>query len=241
MLAYKKQRGDVITFVDADDFLELDMLEKMLEEYEEKKLVVCSYNQIFEEKIKSFKESEKKNIFSVEDTLSFLANRKKIQGYPWNKMFSKNIIKEKKIEFPENISICEDLIFVVNYIKHVDEVVYINENLYNYRIRKNSAVNNFKNIDKRLTVIYAYEILIDLYNKKNVCNDYLKYWILKETMKIKRLCYKNNEERYKQYCNDIVKKYFNKDIFLKCKIEIKDKINLLLVYIITEFFCLYNK
>lgn len=226
--------GDVIAFIDADDFLEEDMFDKMIGLYEEKNMVVCSYNIVKNNK-KLYK-NEKKHIerISVEDAYSFLAKRNKLQGYTWNKLFSATIIKQNKLKFIDYISICEDICFVSDYMLYIKEVIYIRDNLYNYRLREGSASNNKEDLNKKITMLEAYKYLIDLYEKNNIDTTYLEYWLLRETLHIKiRYLKIDTNKKYIAYCQQIINTEFCKLLKSK-KIGIIDKIKLIIRVIVSN-------
>lgn len=221
--------GELIIFVDADDFLEKNMIEKMVKYYDEKKLIVCSYNIVNENKRKIMKKQPIVRKISIQDTFEYLANRKMIQGYPWNKIFSSSIIKNNNLRFLKNISICEDLCFVAKYLTYIEEVIYIQEGLYNYRVRNDSALADKFNVDKRITVLDAYEYLIDLYENNKMNSSYLKYWILKEAINIKMRSSKLShvEDIYIEHCERIIDKQYN-NIIRGNEIKNRDKLNLII-------------
>ena len=58
----------------------------------------------------------------------------------WAKIYRSDIIKENRIKFPDDIKIGEDLLFVVEYLKHVKSVCSIKSCIYNYRQLDNGTV-----------------------------------------------------------------------------------------------------
>lgn len=227
-------------FIDSDDWLEKDMFEKMMQYSEETNFIICGYKKIFEENKIIYSEIEEKKI-NQNLAFEYFAERK-LQGYACNKIFSLKIIKEKNIRFPNEISICEDLCFIIKYLEHVESIYCINECFYNYRIRNNSAVNDKNNVKKRISILDAYEMLINYYERKKIKSHYLKFWILKEVMCIKRMCKSHNDIiNYNTRCKMIIKKYFNYHLFIEKNIKIKDKINIIATYFYTSLICLKNK
>ena len=233
-LGIKLSTGELITFIDADDFLEKNMFENMINLYTDGYLVACTYNVIENNKIK--KNHRKKSLcedkfvedITVHDALTFLANRKKIYGFTWNKIFSTEIIKQNKLKFIDSISICEDLCFVAEYILYVKGIKYIHDNLYNYRLREDSASFSKNNLKKRITILEAYNYLIQLYNENKIDTTYLEYWILREAMYIKeKYINSNTDDSYKKYCKKIIDTKFYKLIKNK-NLNVKDKIRIII-------------
>lgn len=238
-LGIEEATGELITFIDADDFLEENMFERMMKYYEEKSLITCSYN-IIKNNIKNNIENTTKDIekFSIKNALMYLASREKIQGYTWNKIFSTLIIKQNNLRFIDSIDICEDLCFVAKYMLYIENVIYIHENLYNYRIRDNSATAHKTDIKKRITILDAYIYLIKLYNDNNIETIYLKYWLLKEASKIKLRYYKSKKDNiYIKYYEDIINKEYYYQVIRSNNIKFKEKIKLIICVILAKMKC----
>lgn len=157
----KKAHGKYIGFIDADDFVSSDMFFKMICEIEKNNcdMAICGYY-VVKNNEKIFKDWEKNvpHVLSKEEFLYYLSG-KFYRGFVWNKLYKKSLIKS--LTFDESISICEDMLFNVNYGKNVNKVVFLKEKLYNYVIRCGSAVNS-KYSEKCLTEIKSYKKIISL-------------------------------------------------------------------------------
>ena len=180
--------GKYIIFIDSDDFIELDMIEKMYNVATDKNVdvVVCAYNEVYEDKIKTIS-VEKRNSFS-----EYLYETS-IQGYICNKLVKKDCIKK---EFDIEIRIMEDLIFWNENLKYINTVELVNEPLYNYRIL-NSSLMHSKTINKNIiTSLDACNYLVNNIDKKYVN----KYMII----------YMYNYLHIKKYLKDNIIDYINK-------------------------------
>lgn len=230
-IGIEKCNGDYILFVDADDWCKKDLLQQTMEYNNTYEMICFSY-------FKAYKDINIKEELKVEqnsDIKKEILINKTIGGYLWNKVFKVQIIKEHNIKFNENISYCEDLLFIKQYIEYVKKVKYLNIPLYYYRIRKGSVSNNFYS-SKSISILNACELLINEYkdNKlfiENFMFSYiLNYYKLKKFIpsdykinldiisKEKRIL-KNKDIKEKLKLKFI--KYFPK-IFLELK-KIKDK------------------
>lgn len=185
--------GEYIIFIDSDDIIDRYMIEKMINIVNEKnvELAICGYKYKYKNKIidSNFKyncymtvEQAKKEIFMPDS----------IRGYCVNKIFKRKILIENNIRFNEKIKICEDMLFVFEYISHINKIYVINDELYYYRIRKTSASNEGNEND--LTVFDALKNIYKLdnkaieYSKSFYSYLYFKYlWLLKKTGKIKNI------------------------------------------------------
>ena len=132
----KAAKGQYIVFVDADDRLELNAVEKLLSCVEKEKvdLVICGYNKCNKNNIIS-------SIFVDEQKLSGKGAACKFWDLfhagminaPWNKIYHSKIIKDNNILFPTNINIGEDGYFNVKYLCFCNNVFIIKDSLYNYQ------------------------------------------------------------------------------------------------------------
>ncbi|WP_257152360.1 glycosyltransferase [Priestia megaterium] len=146
--------GDYIQFVDADDYIDPHMTERLIQAMELKgvQLSMCGYktihttkkNQIIKEYIPSIKGSYKNTEFMHFFGEIFKDN---FVNSPCNKLFVSKIIKENNIKFIENLNMGEDLLFNLDYIKVCDFISIVNEPLYNYiKIDSSqSLTGSFKN------------------------------------------------------------------------------------------------
>lgn len=200
--------GDYIMFVDSDDWLELDTIEKInhiLEKHNECNLIIYNILHNQEQKFKNMNNKFfEKNEF--ENEISKLIKSEKINS-PCNKVYKLNIIKKHNINFDRELTVGEDLLFNVNYIKCINNCYLLNLCLYNYRDNLNSIIHNYienkyeqlmfvnneminmsYNINKQTVYACKYIRLKNIYSSlKSMINSKLsKSEILKEIKKIKK-------------------------------------------------------
>ena len=77
-------------------------------------------------------------------------------------MFKKDIITENNISFPENITVWEDIYFLFKYLLCCNKISIINQSLYYYRIRENSAVNSNESTRKIKDKLKILDLLEEL-------------------------------------------------------------------------------
>jgi glycosyltransferase involved in cell wall biosynthesis len=91
----------------------------------------------------------------------------------WNKIIKRSICIENNIRFPEEVNLCEDLVFIILYLLKAEQITYIHKAFYHYvqnsdsitiaRTRRsfNSELNAVRIIEGRLSQdIYRNYILI---------------------------------------------------------------------------------
>ena len=180
--------GKYIIFVDADDILSKGALEEIAKYVNKKQLVCYGYTKKYKhQNIKVLLGASTDDFDKIEKEI-ILENS--IGGYLWNKMFLTNIIKKNNIQFRDDINYCEDLLFVAEYLKNINKVIYINKSLYYYRMRKNNLTYNFFKSNEG-SILKVYKLLIERYKDKrefywNLQLKYLVYYYkLKNVVKNK--------------------------------------------------------
>ena len=195
----KIAKGKYLMFIDADDQYDCNIVRKMLSSIENSDLSVCNFKEIRQNgKIKSKKIKYKKNISKENSLMINFLQKNDLFNVVWNKIYKKDIIIKNNIEFNTKISIAEDLEFNLKYIEEVNDIEYINESLYMYRISKVGL--NFRYQENRIKIrrkIYKYQK--EIYNKKkydiNLLNDeYIKICL----SELKQIGYIENRNKNKE-------------------------------------------
>ncbi len=213
----KNATGEYIGFVDADDFVEKDMYEKMYKKAKEvdADIVICDYQFYPNNKIKKKKWY---NPYKGEITGEFL-NR---NTQPWNKIVSNKLIKETNFKFFEKNG---DGVFIY-LILSAGKIVSIEDILYNYRVGHSSMSTNYNMNNFEISVKSCekqIELLKETKYKKELKEyfEYRKIYVLiqaiavsaktkqkdkfnKYANELKRINYKKNK-----YNRTILKKEFN--------------------------------
>ena len=128
--------GDYICFVDSDDWVEKDYLEKLILYYKEYNTVpICGF--VFHDDYNKFKPIEYKwskgnGIVSLGE--AFNLYKELYLTALWNKIFDNREIKKHNIRFERDLSIGEDLRFTLDYFNEVkiDSVYAFCDTLYHY-------------------------------------------------------------------------------------------------------------
>ncbi|WP_099469146.1 glycosyltransferase family 2 protein [Konateibacter massiliensis] len=132
-------KGEYIQFVDSDDYIAENMCECLLRNVEKSgaQMAICGYHHLFLER-DIIKVPEQSVLVLKDRPDEFL--RLYECGYlnmPWNKLFKKEVVENV---FEENLSLGEDLLFNLDYMKRIDKIVLLSEPLYFY-IQKNGQDN----------------------------------------------------------------------------------------------------
>ena len=143
-LGIEKASGEYICFVDADDYIESTMIQKLLQASDTKVLGICNYvlNDFSNKILCNMPRTSylKTGTALYED---FLVGElgKQIAFSSWNKIFSLQVIRDNGIRFPKDVAIGEDMIFVLRYLCHIEQIRCVDEGLYHYRIHPGSTMN----------------------------------------------------------------------------------------------------
>lgn len=142
-LGVEKSSGEYITFLDADDWLDEDYLERLVRMAEEAQtdLLVCKFKQEFDDK-------EQKEDFREEkkDTVMVYQREKYIEqcllnGYThcWGVLYKASILE--RIYFPSKLTIGEDVLFLIDTILQAEKIGVTTYDGYHYYINENGAMN----------------------------------------------------------------------------------------------------
>ena len=148
-------RGKFVLFVDSDDYIEENMIQKLFERILQFKsdTSFCGYSVFFEEEKRIKKESYyKNNVFEGNEIIDRVL-LEMVSGLPnapldsvvpmsvWHGLYSLDLIKKYKIRFPsERQYISEDIIFHIEYLRYSKRISYIGDNLYNYRLANTTSL-----------------------------------------------------------------------------------------------------
>lgn len=147
--------GDFVTFVDSDDWLELNCIERALETLQAKKadVVVWSFfKNIGERDLQLSLLPKGKELFTTEEEKEYLykksiyAQYDKISesndvsvGTVWGKLYPSRLIYDNSLGFIKSLIRAQDVIFTVNAFRCANTVCYLDESLYHYRIHAEST------------------------------------------------------------------------------------------------------
>lgn len=163
--------GEYISFVDSDDYIEVDMYEKMIKRAleEDADIIQCGVYRIDES-------GNLSTTFYTEDwhckrnmVLEYFYVFQKIPVMVCNKLFRASLIGNKRFVEGRNN---EDNMFMVDILPDVSNMVSLSEQLYYYLIRTSSITRgNFT--EKKFDSIYAYKYMIK--KTKDIEQRYLPY------------------------------------------------------------------
>ena len=129
--------GKYIRFVDADDTLPADSIEKMVRRAEQDgtDLVIGGYDQYFGDIGSYHNLAGRNDTADCDDLLDHLCSHANsyFYGVLWNKLFIRELAEKEECRFSRDLTWGEDFAFVMDYFGGVRTVSFINESLYDYR------------------------------------------------------------------------------------------------------------
>lgn len=141
-------KGEYISFCDADDYVlhsYVDSLLNILKSSKANKIDMLLFDYATKENIKIQSSLKNESLDSIELIKRILSDDV-IGGFVWNKIYRKSCIG--KIRFHEDIDICEDLFFNMEFLSKPSNfnILYIRKMLYIYIDNENSASRKITNL-----------------------------------------------------------------------------------------------
>lgn len=148
--------GKFVSFVDSDDYLKEDVIEKLVESLNRESADTCigGYIRVNNEGEFLLEEKFAYECFSKENVQKKLFPRlmgstpnckDAIRPSVWNSAYSMDIIKAYSLRFPsEREYIAEDIVFDIEYYRYAKKVVLIESSGYMYRVTPSSLTQQYK-------------------------------------------------------------------------------------------------
>lgn len=218
--------GEYILFLDSDDFIELNTLEKMIK-YEGYDIVCCGFDRVDEETKKVYsKEMIEMPFDEIEVNDETIMELAFLSPSGWGKLFKKDLIND--IKFSEDKRAIEDTLFYLEIIPKAKKIKYVKEILWHYMVRKNSLIMSITEEKADLFENNLLEIK-NKYIKNEYSNskfDFLTIQVfIHNCISIPSRLYNNKDVNIKKRLKHI-KKYMNDNFpnWGKVKIKIKGRL-----------------
>ena len=132
-------KGDYVSFIDADDTLDLDMYELlyMLILKYKADIAHCGYKHIVGDEVRFVHDTKTIHVQRQNEALKCLIGGRLFVGSLWNKLYSVKLLKN--IKFDESIKINEDILFNFEVFRRAKLTVFADYSKYNYIARLNTS------------------------------------------------------------------------------------------------------
>ena len=193
-----KAKGNFFLFVDSDDYIDHDMIEKMYESIiaEKADIAVCDFiiewqnvNKIFYQNINANKTKAINSLLRM-DTMP---------GLP-NKLIRLSFIKDNNLLFHKDMNVGEDYMLMPKLFYYASKVIKVEKTFYHYIQTNSSSYTKNFSIENIKSIIYALDELTRFFESKQDYNLY-KYSILQGKLRKKIEIIFNSEPKY---WNDLI-------------------------------------
>lgn len=190
----KYAKGEYISFIDSDDYVDITMMEKLWKKAISEKcdLVECDCYWEYPDR-KVLDQSRIVDNYFVD-----------IRVMAWNKLYKRSLLEETGVLFPKGLQY-EDISFCYQLLPYVKKIGYVEEALYYYIQRDNSIANT---TNSKVRHIYDnIRLVLDYYKKKGLYEQYeteLEYVVTKLILgrNFYRICALKDRKMRKEYLNE---------------------------------------
>lgn len=166
-----RSMGDYILFVDADDELKPDSLEKMIKSISESDILIYGYENLFDKDAKNstLVFPQKNGHYSLNSVIPSFGTlfSDNLIHYVWNKLYKKECLQE--VRFNESIKVGEDLLFNLEVLSNTQTISMSKDILYTHNWFNNDSIT-----EKFHRNLFEYR-KIQFEKTRNFLNSHLAY------------------------------------------------------------------
>lgn len=145
-------KGEYIQFLDSDDWITPDATASFVRAATEQAcdLVIADFYRVVNERVSQKGAIEEDGLM---DRLAFATNMMQnpadfYYGVLWNKLYKRSVIEEHQVKMDSEISWCEDFMFNLEYIRHIQSIYVLKVPIYYYVKTKGSLVSQGMSMKK---------------------------------------------------------------------------------------------
>lgn len=221
----KEARGEFLTFVDADDYVERDYIGNMVAAIGDADLCISGYQRWYQERNTWQTIKPASGRFTLAELEKRISRYECVMcGVAW-KLLRRSVVAEHEIIFPPELRYAEDTVFFFEYLSWTETIVVLSDAQYVYRQHSHQSL--VKASYQNITLIEQFSAELEkLYGKaqRDSLRDLIAYWQVVNLFEIGRaVCYgtKGVQKRKKQFY-EIVRRY---DMKQKCRRVKRGSIN----------------
>lgn len=147
-----KVKGDLVLFVDSDDWIEPTMVEFLVKKSLAHKADVTICDNVINDT--PITDGYTESILSKDEAIERFLYHKELRGSLWNKLVATSLLHN--VRFHCGISFGEDALFCWHFFQHATKIVMTDKQLYHYRMVENSLCHASFG-PKKLSGHYAWE------------------------------------------------------------------------------------
>lgn len=180
-LGLEEARGDYIVFVDADDKLNKNSINLMIENLKSDLADLWVYGHIAGNKVKSVTDEKKQKIYEgnkIHDGIKKMIENPTRYMQVWGKVFRRDIIAEYGIKFNEKMKLSEDSDFTLKYISKCKKIIFMPDIIYNYSLNLESTMRKYDGSKVKQYIIAMDETNEYVKNDKNIDKTSFEKYVL---------------------------------------------------------------
>ncbi|MEL0456399.1 glycosyltransferase family 2 protein [Flavobacteriaceae bacterium SZ-1-7] len=155
----KHSKGSFLLFIDGDDWLDKGALTKIYDAINQDKFEVAKFGYTKRYANKKWEDIILNDKIKFDSGLDFVVKSKCSYFYPWQYVFSSNLVKSNGLLFNTDLTFSEDKEFLIRVLAHTTRFKYLGFKVYNYNLERESAVSS-KISDKSLRDLIDANVLI---------------------------------------------------------------------------------
>lgn len=227
--------GDYISFVDPDDYIELNTYETLIP-YLANDIDILRFNAKRKGEILNwlpFKGEYSGDRFEQEVVLPMIGSEKFggmfILGVLWVHLFKRDLIEKNHIRFNKELRRCEDRLFTITTMLHANKMFFVDDILYHYQVNDESLSNRYDPIRWQQELIFLDDLKKKYFETKSlsfiikanqrISNDY----VLRAITSINNEYFTNNDNSFWQRYKNIKKIINNPNTRLSIKYIQREK------------------
>ena len=152
--------GEWISFVDADDFVEENYITELLDSVKNDESLVVS----------GLKKEKNGIVIDCVEFSNEVIDKSKIEvlfgerkifeyGYPFSKLYRADILQDNNIRFNQDVHYAEDLLFLLEYLLHIDNIVFCDKCNYIYKVDNSVLSQRFNSFESEYCFFSEYSRL----------------------------------------------------------------------------------
>lgn len=166
----ERAKGEYITFVDTDDYVESNWAEKLYNAAKQNNadLAVCGFDRINLET----NEVVAKNMNKYGNLVKEVSNKDDFIAFinpaPWNKIYRREIVKDFRFLPFRGFN---DLLFLITSYTKIEKIAFVPDILYHYYLRYDSQIHSVNSTDVENLKKYLLQVK-NIYIQQNKYNEY---------------------------------------------------------------------
>ena len=155
-------KGEYITFLDSDDYVEKDMYENMYElaKKEDSDMVECDFYWEYPDKLKT----DEGTIYHGKKEMI-----EKVRVVAWNKLIKKEILEKSDVKFPKGLRY-EDVEFTYKLVPYIEKVSFLKKPCVHY-VQREGSISNKQN-ERNKEIFDVLDNVISYYKEKEIYDTY---------------------------------------------------------------------